>query len=108
MVKLELGAIGIGYATVITFTNNFILTLILALCTPEVRKILAWPTRAVWRDWGTYLKLGFFTMIIVCSEWWAFEIATIFSGLIGIKELGAWTIISTITFAFFMIPLGFQ
>jgi hypothetical protein len=28
-------------------------------------------------------------MLMVCFEWWAFELLAIFSGIIGVKELAA-------------------
>ena len=104
----QLGATGIGIATLITFTNNFVLTLVFALLSPKVREILRWPDSTVFSDLGPFLSKGVYSTIILCSEWWAFEVATIFAGIIGIKELGAQTIITSLNMLLMMFPIGFQ
>lgn len=36
---------------------------------------------------GPYLNLGFFGMLMVCFEWWVFEILAVFAGKLGVIEL---------------------
>ena len=35
--------------------------------------------------WPEYLRLAIPATILLCSEWWAFEILTLIAGLIGVK-----------------------
>lgn len=45
-------------------------------------------------------------MLMGLIEGGAFEVLTIYCGLIGVEELGANTIITDLIFVFYMIPLG--
>merc|ERR1740130_19289 len=55
---------------------------------------------------GAYLKVGISGMLMLCFEWWAFELLAIFSGLIGVTELAAEGVIINIVSFIFMLPLG--
>jgi MATE family multidrug resistance protein len=60
----------------------------------------------VFRDVSTYLRIGVPNMLMLCCEWWIFEILTIFSGLLGVTQLAAEVVIVNIITFIFMIPLG--
>lgn len=45
-------------------------------------------------------------MLMVCFEWWAFEILAIFTGYISVKDLAAEVVIINIVSLVFMLPLG--
>ena len=45
---------------------------------------------------------------MICSEWWAFEVLTVFAGIIGVTELATQTILITLVATIFMVPLGIQ
>jgi MATE family multidrug resistance protein len=60
----------------------------------------------VFRDIGVYLRIGVPNMLMLCCEWWIFEILTIFSGLLGVTQLAAEVVIVNIITFIFMIPLG--
>mmetsp|Transcript_13335 Transcript_13335/g.12084 ORF Transcript_13335/g.12084 Transcript_13335/m.12084 type:complete len:562 (+) Transcript_13335:43-1728(+) len=53
-----------------------------------------------------YFKLGLPGTVMLCSEWWAFEILTIFSSLLGTDSVAAQAIIIQTVTLCFMIPLG--
>ena len=53
-----------------------------------------------------YLKIGVPGMLMLCFEWWAFELLAIFTGLIGVKDLAAEVVIINIVTFIFMLPLG--
>ena len=46
--------------------------------------------------------------MMLCSEWWAFEIIAVMAGIIGVQALAANTIYVQIFATIFMIPLGIQ
>ena len=52
------------------------------------------------------MKIGVPGMLMLCFEWWAFELLAIFSGLIGVTELAAEVVIINIVSFIFMLPLG--
>jgi MATE family multidrug resistance protein len=45
-------------------------------------------------------------MLMLCFEWWAFELLAIFTGLIGVNELAAEVVIINMISFIFMLPLG--
>jgi MATE family multidrug resistance protein len=45
-------------------------------------------------------------MLMLCFEWWAFELLTLFTGLIGVNELAAEVVIINMVAFIFMLPLG--
>lgn len=57
-------------------------------------------------DLVSYLKIGVMGMLMLCFEWWAFELLAIFTGLIGVNELAAEVVIINMVTFIFMLPLG--
>ena len=53
-----------------------------------------------------FFELGLPGTAMLCSEWWAFEILTIFAGRLGTNEVSAETIIMQLAALAFMFPLG--
>ncbi|KAI8519871.1 hypothetical protein Bbelb_031280 [Branchiostoma belcheri] len=58
------------------------------------------------QEWGVYVKLAIAGLLMVCLEWWTFEIGTLLTGLIGTVDLAAQGIIMTINSLNFMIPMA--
>jgi len=44
---------------------------------------------------------------MVCAEWWAFEILSIFAGWITVEALDAHSVIVQFEYLTYMIPVGF-
>ncbi|KAI0226915.1 Multidrug and toxin extrusion protein 1 [Lamellibrachia satsuma] len=42
--------------------------------------------------WGYFAKLAFLGLLMVCFEWWAFEVTVVMAGILGNTDLGAQTI----------------
>uniref|UniRef100_A0A3Q3DI64 Solute carrier family 47 member 3 n=1 Tax=Hippocampus comes TaxID=109280 RepID=A0A3Q3DI64_HIPCM len=59
-------------------------------------------------DWGSFFYLALPSMVMMCAEWWTFEIAIFLAGLISEVELGAQSIIYELTNCAYMFPLGFS
>lgn len=45
-------------------------------------------------------------MLMLCCEWWIFELLAIFTGLLGVDQLAAEVVIINLIAFVFMIPLG--
>jgi len=60
----------------------------------------------VYKNVCAYLKIGLTGMLMLCFEWWAFELLAIFTGLLGVKDLAAEVVIINIVTFIFMMPLG--
>ncbi|KAI5269600.1 Multidrug And Toxin Extrusion Protein 1 [Manis pentadactyla] len=59
-------------------------------------------TRDCFQEWGSYVQLAVPSMLMVCIEWWTFEIGTFLAGLINVTELGAQAVIYELTTAAYM------
>ncbi|XP_075041570.1 multidrug and toxin extrusion protein 1-like [Mixophyes fleayi] len=64
-------------------------------------------TTACFEDWGSFIRLAIPSMLMLCIEWWAFEIGIILSGILGVEDLGAQSVIYQLATIFFMVPLGY-
>lgn len=58
------------------------------------------------QGWGEFLKLALPGTLMVCAEWWGFEVTVIAVGLIGEIELAAHTVAFNTLGICYMIPLG--
>lgn len=64
------------------------------------------PDKSVTERLVVYMELGIPGALMLCFEWWLFEILAILAGLISVEALAAEVIIVTIVSFTFMIPLG--
>jgi len=73
---------------------------------PDFKHMIKFYDMSVFRDINVYLKIGIPNMLMLCCEWWIFEILTIFSGLLGVTQLATEVVIVNCITFIFMIPLG--
>jgi MATE family multidrug resistance protein len=67
--------------------------------------LVKWDKSAL-KEWGSYLRVGIPGAMMLCFEWWAFEILAIFTGYMGVDALAAEVVIINIVSFIFMLPLG--
>ncbi|KAM7412898.1 hypothetical protein PAMA_020334 [Pampus argenteus] len=60
------------------------------------------------RDWDSYIYLAVPSMVMMCVEWWTYEIAGFLAGLISEVELGAQSVVFQLANIAYMFPLGFS
>ncbi|XP_069578338.1 multidrug and toxin extrusion protein 1 [Brachyistius frenatus] len=60
------------------------------------------------QDWGPFLHLAIPSMMMLCLEWWLYEIAGFLAGIISEVELGAHSIVYELSVVAFMFPMGFS
>ncbi|KAL6754135.1 MATE efflux family protein [Haematococcus lacustris] len=53
---------------------------------PALRTWHGW-TRECLSDWGTYIRVAIPSMVMICLDWWTFEIIVILSGLLPRPEM---------------------
>jgi putative MATE family efflux protein len=81
-------------------------TLISSLFYPAVRNTLTFPHRDAFLNLTEFLSLGLPGCAMLCTEWWAFELLSIFASQLGSEEVAAQTIIGQLSGVAFMLPLG--
>ena len=77
---------GLAIAMNITTFTMLLMITIYAQCISSVRDALFFPTLDAFKGWGEYLRLSIPATVMLCAEWWAFEILTILTGIIGVNE----------------------
>ncbi|XP_033833434.1 multidrug and toxin extrusion protein 1 isoform X2 [Periophthalmus magnuspinnatus] len=60
------------------------------------------------KDWGPYLRLAIPSMVMLCVEWWTYEIGGFLAGLISEVELGAQSVVYQLSNIAYMFPMGFS
>ncbi|XP_070685344.1 multidrug and toxin extrusion protein 1 [Pempheris klunzingeri] len=59
------------------------------------------------QDWGSYIRLAIPSMVMMCVEWWTYEIGSFLAGLISEVELGAQSVVYQLANIAYMFPMGF-
>ncbi|XP_023795090.1 multidrug and toxin extrusion protein 1-like isoform X3 [Cyanistes caeruleus] len=57
-------------------------------------------------DWDSFTSLAIPSMLMMCIEWWTYEIGSFLIGLLSVVELSVQSIIYEVSVVAFMIPLG--
>ncbi|KAL9975274.1 hypothetical protein ACROYT_G012423 [Oculina patagonica] len=57
-------------------------------------------------DWGQFIKLAVSGMVMLCIEWWSFELGAFLAGTFGEVQLGTYGIVFQWAAFLYMIPLG--
>ncbi|XP_071394703.1 multidrug and toxin extrusion protein 1-like [Centroberyx affinis] len=60
------------------------------------------------QEWGPFIKLAIPSMLMICLEWWMFEVGGFLAGLISEVELAAQSIVYELATIAYMFPLGFS
>mmetsp|Transcript_40700 Transcript_40700/g.62113 ORF Transcript_40700/g.62113 Transcript_40700/m.62113 type:complete len:483 (+) Transcript_40700:431-1879(+) len=108
IVRLEMNEYGAAIATNITYLLNMLISdiLIRLMARSTFQDMVFWYDRSVYEDVGTFLRIGVPGMLMLCFEWWAFELLAIFTGLLGVDQLAAEVVIINMVSFIFMLPLG--
>nr|XP_037843155.1 multidrug and toxin extrusion protein 1 isoform X13 [Chlorocebus sabaeus] len=106
--QLHLGVIGSALANLISQY-----TLALLLFFYILGKKLHQATWGGWsleclQDWASFLRLAIPSMLMLCMEWWAYEVGSFLSGILGMVELGAQSIVYELAIVVYMVPAGFS
>ncbi|XP_075707243.1 multidrug and toxin extrusion protein 1-like [Rhinoderma darwinii] len=103
---LELGVIGSAWAnTIAQFSQAMILFVYIRIKKLHVNTWGGWSTECL-RDWNSFVVLAVPSMLMVCIEWWTYEIGSLLVGLISVVELGAQSVIYQVVTIAYMVPYG--
>lgn len=100
--------VGAALATNITYILNMIIAdiWIRLLKDGEFKGMIFFYNSSMCKELCNYLKIGVSGMLMLCFEWWAFELLAIFTGLLGVDQLAAEVVIINMITFIFMLPLG--
>merc|ERR1712070_588499 len=79
---------GVAIANLITFSSQLVITLVYsAYFLGDISKeAIFWPDMDAFKEWKKYLSLSIPSTLMLCPEWWAFELLVCFAGWIGVNE----------------------
>ena len=104
----DMGIKGLGLASSIKDCVLLVTVMIHGNCSDEIRPFLSMPNRESLTGWGEYLKISLPSTIMICAEFWAFEILVVMAGIIGVTEQSAQTLVYSLATTVLMFPLGIQ
>jgi MATE family multidrug resistance protein len=82
----NLGILGIIYANTLTNSIQFLIILIYAGKKQSIKESIFWPDYDSFNAWKPYLTLSIPSTVMLCAEWWYFELLTLVAGYIGVNE----------------------
>lgn len=103
--RLDLGLNGAALATALS--NNLQPLVLFLYITLFARDLLdCWPgfSYKAFQDWGQMLRLGIPGVLMILSEWLAFEILAFLSSYISTQALAAQSVLISITIVMYHIP----
>ena len=67
-----------------------------------------WPSLSmdIFRGWFAILRFGLPGMLMLCLEWWSFELCALAAGWLGAIQLDSFVVLLQVQSFIFMIPLG--
>ena len=104
---LEMDIIGLAIAADIKDALLLIAVTIYSCCSETIQKSMVPVDREAFRGWKEYLSISAPTTLMMCAEWWAFELVVLLAGIISVTALAAQTVCFTITSFLYMVPLAF-
>ncbi|CAH1777023.1 unnamed protein product [Owenia fusiformis] len=100
------GIQGSAVVQVISYGTMLLLHIIYILVSKIYVETWGGWTLDAFQHWGTYMKLAIPGMLMICIEWWSFEIGTFLTGILGLTQQGTQSIVMQIDGLVYNIPLG--
>jgi MATE family multidrug resistance protein len=101
----SIGFIGAPFATVLSYWVMFILGL---LYTVFINGYQAWGglSKKSLDGWGPYTRMGLLSIVMTCSEWWAYEILALGASYLGVVALASYSILISLVELFWNVSFG--
>ncbi|NWY65205.1 S47A1 protein, partial [Erithacus rubecula] len=102
----QLGVMGSAWAnTIAQYSQTIFLFLYIIGRKLHVKTWGGWSSECL-LDWDSFTSLAIPSMLMMCIEWWTYEIGSFLIGLLSVVELSVQSIIYEVSVVAFMIPLG--
>ncbi|XP_037666533.1 multidrug and toxin extrusion protein 2 isoform X4 [Choloepus didactylus] len=103
---LDMGVRGSAYANATSqFLQTAFLLLYIVLRKLHLETWAGWSLECL-QDWGAFFSLAVPSMLMLCIEWWAYEIGSFLMGLLGVVDLSAQAVIYEVATMVYMFPMG--
>ncbi|XP_067421909.1 multidrug and toxin extrusion protein 1-like isoform X2 [Emydura macquarii macquarii] len=105
---LDFGVMGSALAnTIAQYAQAIFLFLIIVAKKLHVKTWGGWSSECL-QEWDTFVALAVPSMLMICIEWWTYEIGSFLIGLLSVVELSAQSIIYEVATVTYMIHYGFS
>ncbi|NXJ07343.1 S47A1 protein, partial [Odontophorus gujanensis] len=102
----HLGIVGSAWAnTIAQYSQTIFLFLYIVGKKLHVKTWGGWSSECL-LEWDSFTSLAIPSMLMMCIEWWTYEIGSFLIGLLSVVELSAQSVIYEVSVVAFMIPLG--
>ena len=108
MFTFDLGLNGIPLAQAVQASTILGITTVYCHCKPEIRSVMQPYSCEALFGWKEYLKVSLPATVMMCAEWWAFDVLTFLAGILGVLELASQTICIQLVILLCMVPTGLQ
>ena len=108
MYTCNLGIKGIAVAAVVKEFTALAITVVYCYCKPEIRQVMQPHSCESFKGWGEYLALSIPATVMICAGWWAFELITFMSGMLGVLELSSQTVAIQCMILLSLLHVSFQ
>ncbi|XP_066492561.1 multidrug and toxin extrusion protein 2-like [Tiliqua scincoides] len=106
MYELDMGVRGSAWAnTIAQYSQTIALFFYIRWKKLHVETWGGW-TSACLQEWDVFMSLAVPSMLMICIEWWTFEIGSFLIGLLSVRDLSAQSIIYEVATVAYMIPYG--
>ncbi|XP_077602763.1 multidrug and toxin extrusion protein 2 [Crocuta crocuta] len=103
---LSLGVRGSAYASTVSHILQAVFLFLYIVLKKLHRETWAGWSGQCLQDWGSFFSLAVPSMLMICIEWWAYEIGGFLMGLLSMVDLSGQAIIYELATIIYMIPLG--
>jgi len=106
--KLGVASLGICYVTAqhLAATVEFVASLDHPNVQKTIPSMFKFKEIMQYNEMVQYIKLGIPGTLMLCAEWWAYELLTVLASRLGTSSVAAQTIIMSCASLAYMIPLG--
>jgi MATE family multidrug resistance protein len=102
----EFGYVALAWSDVISALFTCLTMVLCSYYHPSVQKTLQHPHSDAFTKWHEFASLGMPATLMLCSEWWAYEILLVFAAELGSAEVASQTIIFQGAQLAYAVPLG--
>lgn len=108
VIWLDYGIVGTGISNVITQSLTFLLLIFYTNTQEDIAKSIQWPNEGVYDGLREYFAIGIPSTIMLCLDWWVWELLILISGYLGVHEQATNIVIMNIILIAYMITMGLE
>ena len=90
--------VGAAIANSITYGCMLVSIVVIASKKEELKAAIFFPNADTFKSLGPYMRLAIPGTMMLCLEWWAYEIITLMAGYISVNALAAEVVLLNVSY----------